>query len=422
MISPTNFSPLPSKSIWHLPCAIAAIFVACATQAQTDQDNTAKEERWYQVELVVFSRSTAAQTQAQPEQQRRDIALSYPDNWVMLQSVQEYADAQLALELQRQQALDNEKFFSTFSQIDESQVVTERDTGGDSTELEETGQAEPGYESSNQNETAHRNDLIEKEDVKDSNALSTPPIEPLTPDYSELDPDAANLENQPNDEVEEQEPDYSQEPYLFLPEEERALTEQVNSLREDNTYTVLFHQSWRQAMLSQPEAPGLIVLGGSQFGSHRQLEGSIKISIARYLHLETQLWLSEFEPNYGQRQSQTGDPERETPWPELPPIPKRQEPEEAFTLSSADSFWQNPLTANSLLGSSDVNDIIAKPFLTRNIIKLKQKRRMRSKEIHYIDHPGLGLVITLTPYEPPQAEPGEIDQQLEHTVVSGEPG
>jgi hypothetical protein len=36
-------------------------------------------------------------------------------------------------------------------------------------------------------------------------------------------------------------------------------------------------------------------------------------------------------------------------------------------------------------------------------IRLRQQRRMRSKELHYIDHPRFGVIALITPYESPQA-------------------
>jgi len=42
----------------------------------------------------------------------------------------------------------------------------------------------------------------------------------------------------------------------------------------------------------------------------------------------------------------------------------------------------------------------------RHAVALQQKRRMRSKEIHYIDHPMLGIIIKFTPLIAP--EPTEV--------------
>ena len=33
------------------------------------------------------------------------------------------------------------------------------------------------------------------------------------------------------------------------------------------------------------------------------------------------------------------------------------------------------------------------------VIPMKQSRRMRSKELHYIDHPMLGILVRVTPIE-----------------------
>ena len=40
----------------------------------------------------------------------------------------------------------------------------------------------------------------------------------------------------------------------------------------------------------------------------------------------------------------------------------------------------------------------------RHAILLQQKRRMRSTEVHYIDHPRLGVVVKLTPLSTDELE------------------
>jgi hypothetical protein len=41
-------------------------------------------------------------------------------------------------------------------------------------------------------------------------------------------------------------------------------------------------------------------------------------------------------------------------------------------------------------------------------IRLRQQRRMRSKELHYFDHPRFGVIALITPYEPVEV-PAEAD-------------
>jgi hypothetical protein len=42
------------------------------------------------------------------------------------------------------------------------------------------------------------------------------------------------------------------------------------------------------------------------------------------------------------------------------------------------------------------------PTPTLQRFRMKQHRRMRSGEIHYLDHPMFGVVVLATPYEPPK--------------------
>lgn len=331
-------------------------------QAQTALE-AEPEERWYQVELLIFSRrATGGNGEPITEQWRSDISLSYPDNWVMLQTPEQYdAELQLVAEKQ-QQALNMDRFFD-FTEEATSQGVSDFE-------------APESAESSN----------------KQDEALS-PAIEALSPDFSEAESDlATEAETFPTLEL---------RPYLFLPEEELALLEQANSLQRDKRFTLLFHQAWRQAPKSLSKTPALIISGGHQYGDHTELEGSIKLSIARYLHLHTNLWLSEFEPNYGQGKAHSEHSLTEHDWPDLPKAPSAEDDNDKFVLSNLEQGWQGSLTLNALSGGDEYNAILAKPYLTRNIIKMTQSRRMRSNEVHYIDHPRMGVIIKLTPFERP---------------------
>ena len=42
-------------------------------------------------------------------------------------------------------------------------------------------------------------------------------------------------------------------------------------------------------------------------------------------------------------------------------------------------------------------------------IRLKERRRMRSKELHYFDHPRFGVIALITPYTPPAEVPVETE-------------
>jgi hypothetical protein len=198
-------------------------------------------------------------------------------------------------------------------------------------------------------------------------------------------------------------PDLAHDAYYLLPESDRQLKRHADALQRDSRYRVLFHQSWRQPVLEQTLAPALLISGGDAYGSHYELEGSILLYLSRFLHLQTQLWFSEFEVNYGQRPDA---------WPILPLHPAQVQapaPESitatgdalsGFTLGTADT-WNIDLGSSYL---SDVPSSLGEPYLPKRIVTLQQSRRMRSDELHYIDHPLIGLIVQITPYERPEAE------------------
>ncbi|GAA5317215.1 MAG: hypothetical protein AseanaTS_24190 [Candidatus Pelagadaptatus aseana] len=181
------------------------------------------------------------------------------------------------------------------------------------------------------------------------------------------------------------------EPYFSLPEAERLLGNNVRDLERSPKHRILYHQAWRQQVWGADEAPSLLIQGGRQYGEHFELEGSINLSVARYLHLKTNLWFTEFENNYGQESND---------YPPLPPLPSlTPETGELDFLDQSESPWDRiEVTA------SEYEKILEQPYITRRVITMKQKRRMRSKEIHYVDHPVIGMVIYIVPYELPETE------------------
>jgi hypothetical protein len=157
---------------------------------------------------------------------------------------------------------------------------------------------------------------------------------------------------------------------------------------------VLFHKSWWQPFIRDDEqAPiGILIRAGHQFGEHYELEGSVSFSLGRYLHLHTNLWWTDFSEKAQNPQSsnwfwQTPDGETANPWPALPPLPELA-PEET----------DKPV------------------YVIERIVTFRQSRRMRSEEVHYIDHPELGILVRLIPYK------AEEHLNQDQHVDSPEPG
>lgn len=196
-------------------------------------------------------------------------------------------------------------------------------------------------------------------------------------------------------------PDLEREPYYRLPSSERALSRHAAALARHSGHRVLFHEAWRQPFRDNREAPALVVSGGDAYGSHFELEGSIRLTLSRYLHLNTNLWLTRFDPNTGQ-----------TPgtWPQLPNRPTRYSVDVPAQIDAPlSSPFESPernawgLDLRTDTTTANLPEFLREPYLPSRIVTMNQQRRMRSEELHYLDHPLMGLLIRITPYDRPEA-------------------
>ncbi len=185
--------------------------------------------------------------------------------------------------------------------------------------------------------------------------------------------------------------DLEREAYYLLPKSMRALNEQTQELKWSRAHRVLFHEAWRQPILDKDRATSILVSAGESYGQHKELEGTFSISVSRYLHLRTNLWFTQFAHNYGQDKGQ---------WPDLPISPEKLD----YSITKIEEDITSPWDKIEPL-SDEYDKILARPFVPERIALIKQKRRMRSKEIHYVDHPNVGMILLIEPYE----VPAEID-------------
>jgi hypothetical protein len=147
-------------------------------------------------------------------------------------------------------------------------------------------------------------------------------------------------------------------------------------------------------------APAILIHGGRTYGEHSELAGSITLSVGQLLQINTRLWLTQFEINYGQT------PED---WPSLPESPYKLKQAILAQTETLDTQllipdevdpWSLPIESLS----ESATEPAPEAYLPQRIVVMDEERKIRSKELHYIDHPLFGLVIQLTPYTPPAIE------------------
>ncbi len=361
---------MPTKRQTITLYAQLLVLLLCALRYNISHALTAEEayasyyENWYQVEMIIFER--IEQGGEDPERWPINLSLTYPPRLTFLTDP----------------SFENEDNASGDDAVDENN----RDTGEADSELLATLQR------------ASVEDPLNK---KYRDAVEKAERDRLTPD---------------------------EQPYVLLGEAERALNHEARILGRDRSMRVLFHESWRQPMTDREQAPAIVLTGGEAYDVHYELEGSVTFFVSRYLHLHTDIWLSQFEANVGQELEH---------WPPLPERPTPPEPEEEnpSTVDAAqlspDDVLSNELSFDmrtgtndtlntleygndntTLFGSndhslwSDYANISEQAYVTKNIVKLAQQRRMRSSEIHYLDHPKLGIIVVIEKYQP---EPAAIE-------------
>jgi hypothetical protein len=175
-------------------------------------------------------------------------------------------------------------------------------------------------------------------------------------------------------------PDVARDAFVALPAAAHDFTQTNRALTESSAYRVLTHLAWRQPVMSGNDATPIAITGGRQFGDHHELEGTLTIrfnqSRDRVL-LDTHLWLARFSTLAPQ-----ADPLRESP--------------QALQLPTAPG-------ADTGVSDAGENDREQTRFYVTEVFPMQDSRAMRSNEFHYLDHPALGVLVQVFPYEPPSA-------------------
>ena len=169
--------------------------------------------------------------------------------------------------------------------------------------------------------------------------------------------------------------------YQRLPGNYLNLHQERKLLNGSGKYRVLMHRSWMQPVAkTQNPRPIRIRAGEVLDNGMYELEGYIGVGRGRYLHFRPDLYFSK-------RLSSS-----EESLLKQPATTKNKASNATETLANIDSL--TPSTSSSAAAASFTLDL--PEILTVN---LNQARRMRSKEVHYIDHPLFGVVVEMTPIE-----------------------
>ncbi|MBB3046483.1 hypothetical protein FHR99_000719 [Litorivivens lipolytica] len=181
----------------------------------------------------------------------------------------------------------------------------------------------------------------------------------------------------------------------------------VKKIRGAHRYRLLFSGSWPQRLNPRDSATPILIQGGDPVGQHFELEGYIKVALERYLHIDTDLWLSDFGRGAAILQSaqrfELSEEElqaaRRREFPALPtPFPVNDpgfRPEQENPLPEDDMAMENE--QNRPASNLDVLMANDSSYYVERTVVMRQNRRMRSGEVHYLDHPLFGVIVKITP-------------------------
>jgi hypothetical protein len=187
--------------------------------------------------------------------------------------------------------------------------------------------------------------------------------------------------------------------YELISDKEFRLLDVAARLVESSRYELLLHTAWRQPGLERKQALPVWIRGGRIYGNeYTSIDNEIEI-------LESIPQLNSNQPN--EEQNFAFDEQTlESIELQLQEQQSRKKPHQGLyelegKITVALSRYLHTYT-DLVLRSPRLKVAYAADTRILNNHSLKEHRRMRSKNLHYLDNPEFALLILITPYEVPE--------------------
>jgi len=194
--------------------------------------------------------------------------------------------------------------------------------------------------------------------------------------------------------------------YEIIPIEEMRLTETVLRIVNSTRYSLLAHVAWRQPGVEKDQALPIWIKGGRIFGEEFiSIDNQIDIELlakTEYLGSENDSAFSTIESldtQYSEYESDTSLYELEG---------KITIGLSRYLHTYADLVLRKPrLTIDPSIEVPGLEQSVIENLPDTRILNnhsLKERRRMRSNKLHYLDNPEFSMLILITPYEAPEVD------------------
>lgn len=164
-----------------------------------------------------------------------------------------------------------------------------------------------------------------------------------------------------------------------LSAENYKLSDSAAHLRYSPNYKLLAHFGWTQRSLSKKRALP-IQITSNQFSDDLIPHGSLKLYVSRYLHMLVDLKASECI------------------YPEKTSLTEQSDMDMDKALDEQLENGTSKLTEEKVVEDITKNIALDTNQCVNQVYQFKQNRKMRSRELHYIDNPVFGLLIYVTPF------------------------
>jgi len=150
--------------------------------------------------------------------------------------------------------------------------------------------------------------------------------------------------------------------YRSLAKEAYTLAHIAGSLRRSSKYDLLKHQAWLQPINSKPTP--ILIQTGDRYDDFFEIDGTLSFSRLRFLHVNANLWFTQFEPRFDQQQ---------------------------FFQTQTKIYSELERNYPELIKAEETRDT----HIAVHSFPLHHSRRMRSSVMHFIDHPFFGVLIQI---------------------------
>jgi hypothetical protein len=223
---------------------------------------------------------------------------------------------------------------------------------------------------------------------------------------------ATDSQSEQDQEQETIEEETASSPIMVLDTLEFANTVERFAYRSD--IEVIWHQAWVEALDTAETAYPHEISGQIEKENFRiDLSGTISLYRSRFIHIQ---------PDLEVNQEIFTIPDDAPVADDITETPEETTPESAVQMGQMNSQPEmtSPVMTESLTQESTPSPAmkVEPEWIPLRAAKIERSRRMRSEEVHYLDHPLLGIVVKVSPWVASPEEETATDTPVDKTESS----